>query len=118
VRSIGLKDLQALLDTGTATLVEALPQAQYQAEHIPGAVNLPGDLTEQIAGQLVPNRHATVVTYCSGQFCGRSRTAAAVFERLGYADVRLYEGGKADWTQAGLPLQGTRTNTGNAARAA
>jgi 3-mercaptopyruvate sulfurtransferase SseA len=34
---------------------------------------------------------------------------AAAFERFGYPDVRVYPGGKADWADAGLPLEGTRT---------
>ena len=33
------------------------------------------------------------------------------FERLGYTDVRVYPGGKTDWWQAGLPLEGHRTDT-------
>jgi 3-mercaptopyruvate sulfurtransferase SseA len=34
--------------------------------------------------------------------------AAAAFTRLGYPDVRVYDGGKADWADAGLPFDGTR----------
>ncbi|MET8093479.1 rhodanese-like domain-containing protein [Micromonospora sp. NPDC005220] len=49
-----------------------------------------------------------MVTYRSGPACGRAKVAAAAFSRLGYADVRIYPGGKADWAQAGLPLDGTR----------
>jgi rhodanese-related sulfurtransferase len=49
-----------------------------------------------------------VVTYCSGPSCGRSKVAAAAFTRLGYPDVRVYPGGKADRADTGLPFQGTR----------
>lgn len=49
-----------------------------------------------------------MVSYCSGPFCGRSKVAAA-FTRLGYIDVRVYTGGKADWADAGLPFQGSRS---------
>jgi 3-mercaptopyruvate sulfurtransferase SseA len=33
-----LLDLHALLDVGAVTLVEALPEPHYDAEHLPGAV--------------------------------------------------------------------------------
>jgi rhodanese-related sulfurtransferase len=103
-----------LLDAGSVTLVEALPTAAYHAEHIPGALNVPGDLTADLAAALAPERAGAVVVYCSGPACGRSKVTAAAFERLGYTDVRVYAGGKADWLDAGLPLAGTRT--GAAAR--
>jgi 3-mercaptopyruvate sulfurtransferase SseA len=47
-----------------------------------------------------------------GQGCTRSKVTAAAFERLGYRDVRVYPGGKADWWQAGQPLVGHRSEAG------
>jgi rhodanese-related sulfurtransferase len=85
-------ELRALLDAGSLTLVEALPAAAYDAEHIPGAVNLPGEVTAERAAALAPDPTATVVVYCSGPSCGRSRVTAAAFDRLGYTDVRVYPG--------------------------
>jgi rhodanese-related sulfurtransferase len=115
VQRISREDLRALLDADAVTLVEALPEPHYHAEHLPGAVNLPGDLTTALAEQLTPDRSRIVVTYCSGPSCARSKVAAAAFTRLGYPDVRVYDGGKADWADAGLPLEGARaTATGSA----
>lgn len=108
MQPIGRDDLQSLIDAGAVTLVEALPEPHYDAEHLPGAVNLPGELTADLAQRLAPDRSRTVVTYCSGPSCGRSKVAAAAFTRLGYPDVRVYSGGKADWADAGLPLHGAR----------
>jgi rhodanese-related sulfurtransferase len=107
VQRISRDDLRALLDSDAVTLVEALPAPQYDAEHLSGAVNLPGELTPDLAAQLAPDRSRTVVTYCSGQSCPRSKVAAAAITRLGYPDVRVYDGGKADWADAGLPFEGT-----------
>jgi rhodanese-related sulfurtransferase len=108
VQQITRDDLRALLDAGTVALVEALPVPQYDAEHLPGAVNLPGDLTPRLAAELVEDPARNVVTYCSGPSCARSKRAAAAFLRLGYTDVRVYAGGKTDWAAAGLPFHGTR----------
>ena len=54
---------------------------------------------------LVPDRTAPVVTYCTGTSCPNSRIAAEQLRTLGYTNVRAYEGGKQDWTEAGLPLE-------------
>jgi rhodanese-related sulfurtransferase len=108
MRGITRDELRALLDAGDAVLVEALPRPHYDAGHLPGAVNVPEALTAGTAAALAPDRAATVVVYCSGAGCGRSRVTAAAFDRLGYADVRVYKGGKRDWADAGLPLYGTR----------
>jgi rhodanese-related sulfurtransferase len=62
----------------------------------------------ELAARIAPDRAGTVVVYCSGPSCGRSTAAAAAFRRLGYTDVRVYSGGKLDWHDAGLPLEGTR----------
>jgi rhodanese-related sulfurtransferase len=101
-------ELRTLLDAAQVTLVEALPAAAYTAEHIPGAVNVSGELTADLAARVAPDRAGTVAVYCSGPSCGRSKAIAAAFERLGYTDVRVYPGGKLDWYDAGLPLDGTR----------
>ncbi|WP_327010675.1 rhodanese-like domain-containing protein [Dactylosporangium sp. NBC_01737] len=108
VQRIDRDGLRALRDGGGVVLVEALPQAQYDAEHLPGAVNVPGDLTADAAARLVPDTGTTVVVYCSGSGCTRSKTTAAAFARLGYTDVHVYPGGKADWAEAGLPFEGAR----------
>jgi rhodanese-related sulfurtransferase len=101
-------ELLAALEQPGTVLIEALAAEQYEAEHLPGALNLPGDLDAGTAARLAPDRSALVVTYCSGEACRRSKTAARAFEQLGYTNVKVYEGGKDDWAQAGRPFHGTR----------
>ena len=115
MRTIGRDELAAALRQPGTVLIEALPADEYEAEHLPDAVNLPGNLDPDTAARLEPDTTALVITYCSGGLCRRSAAAARAFESLGYTNVRVYEGGKADWLQAGLPLAGTRTqaNAGN-----
>ena len=112
MRTVTRDELGALLDAHAVTLVEALPVAAFEAEHLPGAVNVAGELTSALAAVVAPDPGRTVVVYCSGQGCTRSKVTAAAFERLGYRDVRVYPGGKADWWRAGLPLVGHRTEAG------
>ncbi|WP_315092976.1 rhodanese-like domain-containing protein [uncultured Cellulomonas sp.] len=64
-----------------------------------------GELTAADAARLAPDPHRTVVVYCSGPGCGRSTVTASALRRLGYTDVRVYVGGKADWLAAGQPME-------------
>ncbi|MBX9243816.1 rhodanese-like domain-containing protein [Actinotalea ferrariae] len=105
---ISREERVALLERDTVTLIEALPAAHYAAEHLPGAVNVPGALTAADAARVAPDGDRTVVVYCSGPACGRSTVTAAAFSALGYTDVRVYRGGKADWFAAGLPMEHAR----------
>ena len=102
------QELLRALDAGNVTLVEALPEEHYAAEHLPGAVNLPAPLSASEAARIAPDLERAIVVYCSGPSCSRSTVAAAAFRALGYLDVRVYPGGKADWFAAGLPMEHAR----------
>ena len=55
-------DVQRLLTEG-AQLVEVLPPAEYEEEHLPGAINLPlKELSRQAARRLDHTR--PVIVYC------------------------------------------------------
>ena len=99
------EELAHAMSEGTVTVLEALPAAHYAAAHLPGAINVPGDLTAADAARMAPDPARTVVVYCSGPGCRRSTTTAAALTRAGYLDVRVYPGGKADWFTAGLPME-------------
>jgi rhodanese-related sulfurtransferase len=62
VRQIGRDEVQRLLQEG-AQLVEALPNEEYEDEHLPGAVNIP--LKELDAGSTAGlDRDRPVIAYC------------------------------------------------------
>lgn len=106
IPTIGRAEIQALLDRrARLALVEALPPRYYLQGHLPGAVNLPHDQVVPLAPGLLPDKAATIVTYCAGPTCPNSTIAAKALIALGYADVRAYEGGKQDWIEAGLPIE-------------
>jgi rhodanese-related sulfurtransferase len=50
-------------------------------------------------------RTAEIVVYCASATCQNSHIAARVLGQLGYANVRVYAGGKEDWSEAGLALE-------------
>lgn len=85
-------------------LLEALGDTSWRDGHIPGALPLPPlELTARIAGY-APDPAAPIVVYCASATCANSHQVAAKLVQLGYRDVAVYAGGKADWADGGLAL--------------
>lgn len=98
-------ELQAAIFQGDVVVVEALGPQYYEDAHLPGAINIPHTEVARLAPQLLPDKDAAIVTYCSNLACRNSEAAAAQLRSLGYTDVRKYAEGKDDWRAAGLALQ-------------
>ena len=86
------------------TLVDATAPNAFRRRHLPGAVNLPPDRVEALAPVLLPDLEAEVVVYCGSWLCRSSDRVARALRALGYTDVRIYRGGRADWRRGDLPL--------------
>ncbi|HEX5901481.1 MAG TPA: rhodanese-like domain-containing protein [Solirubrobacteraceae bacterium] len=83
------------------------------ARHLPGALNLvEEDTDEHILGAL-PDKAAAIVTYSTDADCTRGPDLAARLQGLGYTDVRTYREGVEDWVGAGLPVDRPRGVTLN-----
>ena len=105
-RTITRQEITELLDAGAPLqLVETLRPQHFEQGHLPGAVHLHPDDVERRAAEVLPDRDAFVVTYCSNVACGNSRAVAERLAKLGYTNVARYEAGKQDWQEAGLPLE-------------
>ena len=104
-QTINRQDLQAKIQAGQPlVLLETLPESSYVKGHLPRAVHLPHDRVRELAPKLLPDKSAAVVTYCASATCQNSHIAAETLSAMGYTDVRVYVGGKQDWTEAGLDL--------------
>lgn len=104
---ISLDELRKRIDANPGiVLVEALPEAYYRHSHLPGAINIPHDEVEALAPTLLPDKEAETVVYCASGPCRNSGLAAARLLALGYTNVRDYHEGKAEWVEAGLPVEG------------
>jgi hypothetical protein len=64
--TISTKDLKSKLDKKQGiTVVETLAPERYREAHIPGALNIPPERIKELAPQLLPNRDAEIITYCT-----------------------------------------------------
>ncbi|MFI6812409.1 rhodanese-like domain-containing protein [Nonomuraea sp. NPDC050328] len=102
---ISRTELRAAIEAGTVTVVDALGGDYYAQQHLPGAVALVESEVTARAAELLPDRDAAIVTYCSNPACPNSEAVARKLLALGYTDVRKYREGIQDWVEAGLPVE-------------
>ena len=105
VQVINRDELQLLIDGNEVTVVDALGGDYYGQQHLPGAVALVEADVDRLAGSVLPDKAAAIVTYCSNPSCPNSGRVAERLTRLGYSNVRKYEAGIQDWVEAGLPVE-------------
>lgn len=105
MNTITRDQLQALIGSPSLVLLEALPEAHYQRGHLPGAQWFSSVHARDMARTVAANPAATIVVYCASETCKNSHEVAKVLTDVGYTNVRVYAGGKADWQAAGLPLE-------------
>jgi rhodanese-related sulfurtransferase len=64
--TISTEDLKAKLDRNESIkVVETLAPERYREAHIPGALNIPPEQIKELAPQLLPDKDAEIVTYCT-----------------------------------------------------
>ncbi|MFC9894767.1 rhodanese-like domain-containing protein [Nocardia sp. NPDC127579] len=93
------------LETGSVIVLDTLGGEYYAKAHLPGALELVEADVESRAAQLLPDKAAAIVTYCSNPACANSGYVATKLEALGYTNVRKYREGIQDWVEAGLPVE-------------
>jgi rhodanese-related sulfurtransferase len=66
VATISRDELKEKMDGGEEfLLVETLAPVAYEHAHLPGAINLPPDRVRELAPQLLPDKGAEIIVYCS-----------------------------------------------------
>jgi len=64
--TISTQDLKAKLDRkDEIKVVETLAPERYREAHLPGALNIHPDKIKELAPQVLPNKNAEIVTYCT-----------------------------------------------------
>jgi len=107
------RELRAWLDEKRPfLLLDVLPGDVHAEWHIPGSRN--AAIYETSFLDQVERFHAPkdqpVVVYCSSKRCLASEEAARRLQEAGFSDVRRFEGGREEWSEAGFPVEGTRAD--------
>jgi rhodanese-related sulfurtransferase len=83
-------------------LIDARPEDEFQAGHLPGAISLPVDTITRRIYELPMGK--TVVTYCRGPVCVDADDASVLLSAYGYPVKRL-EDGVAEWQESGFKIE-------------
>ena len=85
-----------------AVVLDVRSEAEFQAGHVVGAINMPLTQIESSLPRLQKYREKPVITICAtGQ---RSGSAVKQLKQAGFADVYSVTGGIGAWEGASLPL--------------
>jgi rhodanese-related sulfurtransferase len=104
---VSTQELQEILTVGGAMVFDARPHLEYSISHIPGAYNVapkPGvpmaqyvSDVQEILRAVNGDKTASVVLYCNGPFCGKSKRLADELLAAGFTNVRRYQLGVPTW---------------------
>lgn len=81
-------------------LVDVHQTAQFEREHIPGAINIPLDALANAAPTQL-NKNQRIIVYGDNHETEASSRAAELLESLGYRKVSDFDGGLHAWKRAG-----------------
>jgi len=66
IGTISRDELKEKIDRNDSfVLVETLPATSYHHSHLPTAINLPPESVTSLAPQILPDKHAEIVVYCT-----------------------------------------------------
>ncbi|MER0122706.1 ArsR/SmtB family transcription factor [Streptococcus sp. ZJ93] len=94
VDQISLKEAIEMAKQTDVLLLDLRPTEEFEAGHLPHAVNLPMDEFHQNKTQLPKDRK--IIVYCRGRQCGYANVAAQDLQSLGYPTFSLNRS-FADW---------------------
>ena len=97
---VGRNDLMTRVKEG-GMVIDVRPAAEYEAGHIPGAINIPVDELPQHLEALPHDQE--IVAYCRGPYCMLAYEAVATLREAGYQARRL-EDGFPEWKAESRPV--------------
>lgn len=104
IKQIDIPNTDAHLAAGGA-VIDVREPGEYQAGHLPGAVNIPRGLLEFQIGDnaALANKDQPIVLYCKTG--GRAALSAVNLKRMGFEQVRSLTGGFDGWVSAGQKVE-------------
>jgi rhodanese-related sulfurtransferase len=87
---ISAAELRERLHNGDVFLLDARPQVEYAAGHIPGALSFPLEELERRLDELPAD--LPIVAYCRGPYCVIADQALELLASRGFQTIRLEEG--------------------------
>ena len=106
-----LTETRALLQDkpGVARAIDTRTATDFATGHIPGAINLDLAAVKEDKDSIDPAlaKFKTLVVYGADAGSGAASAMSKRLMRAGHKNVRLFAGGYAEWTAAGLKVDGS-----------
>ncbi|NOZ62318.1 MAG: rhodanese-like domain-containing protein [Calditrichaeota bacterium] len=99
---VGFDQLNRIISENKALLIDAREEVEFQAGHLPNAINIPYERYfefEEIIQKLPHDKW--LVCYCDGSPCDLGTLLAEELKLRDFAKVAVYEGGLNDWKAHG-----------------
>jgi len=101
---IGVADVNALVGTKKAIIIDVNGTDSYNKGHVPGALNFEA-IQDKLASNLPKDKDSLIVAYCGNPKCGAYAAAAKAAQKLGYTNVKHMTAGIAGWKDAGMKTE-------------
>ena len=92
-----------MINREKAVVIDVCGATEYAAGHVVGAKNVPLNELEARLPAVVKNKALPLVIVCASG--GRAQQAAAMAQKLGYANAQALSGGMKAWAAAGMPVE-------------
>jgi rhodanese-related sulfurtransferase len=114
-RDVSTYEMEHVVADPSALVLDARPHEEFAMSHIAGALNVapkPGLAMSQYTSDVAEierltkgDKRRTIVLYCNGPFCGKSKRVAADLVAAGYTGVLRYQLGIPVWRALGHATQ-------------
>jgi len=99
--------LKQYVDAAAALVIDAREPGEYEAGHVPGAINLPYDeaVTDPARLESLDPGSRPIIVYCGGGTCELSLNMAYELNMAGHDKVAVYMGGFPEWESFGYAVE-------------
>ena len=101
---IGLNEVNKLVESKSAVIIDVNGNDSFKAGHVPGAINFAA-IKDNLANSLPKKKDALIVAYCGNPKCGAYLRAAKAVEKLGYTNIKHMSAGISGWKAAGMKTE-------------
>ena len=98
---VTIEQLAAAVADPVTTVIDAQGDNKYDSAHIDGAIDFAVDDVLGQAAELLPDKNAPVVLYCTNSDCLGAEFVGTQLVQAGYTDVRRFPGGVEQWASNG-----------------
>jgi rhodanese-related sulfurtransferase/DNA-binding transcriptional ArsR family regulator len=102
LEAVSAQELLIRARKGLVTVLDVRPPQEFEAGHVPGAVNIPMSELAKRLKELPKGKE--VIAYCRGPYCLMSYDAVVLLRKKGFKSRRL-EAGLPEWRFSGLPVE-------------